>query len=443
MSSIKDKRLRKEIIKKALFCNLIRKDDAIKERIKKAIVFKDSVIVSEEMRSYMEELLLKDRIISHRADVSLFYASRAYAAYLGDETVKKAHIDRVYPLVILHRKGKAQNRASEEIEQQEKNRENSYKEQKNKESKTDENKKTSRNISTKKNIENVSGNADIERIFPVGSPFKIRRLIFEKDRIFRNVSGKRTNTKTKKRTGRYVKHILKENDDIAIDATIRASALYQKRRGRAGRLIIKDEDLRFKQREKKMSHLFLFVVDGSGSMAAQKRIIEAKAAIQSLLMDCYQRRDRVSMILFRKDGAEVVLPPTSSLEVASQKLKELPTGGATPLSAGLLEAYKLIKQSILKDKELRVVLFVITDGRANKAIKCASAWDEVKDIACGISSIPQVESIVVDTEPEGFVSMGLSKELARLLEARYLKIEELKQEIMMFSHNQSLLQVQS
>ncbi len=439
MRSIKDKALRKEIIKKAISYNSSKRDDEIiKQSIEKAKIFKERIAVSEKIKSYMEELLLKDGIISHRADVALFYASRAYAAYIGDTEVKKDHVDRVYPLVIMHRKRKAEKQMSEDSGQQERNEEKKQNdhEERDKKSKINESreKKSMHTRTRKDNIDDVSGDADIERIFPVGSPFKIKRLLFAKDRILRSASsGRRTKTSTKERSGRYVRYILKNNNDIAVDATIRAAAPYQRRRGRVEQLIIKDEDIRFKQREKRMGHLFLFLVDGSGSMAAQRRIVEAKAAIQSLLMDCYQRRDRVSMILFRKDRAEVVLPPTSSLEIASQKLKKLPTGGATPLSAGLFEAYKLVRQSILRDKELRIVLFIITDGRANKAIKGGSPWEEVKNIAYGISSIPQVESIVVDTEPDGFLSMKLAKELATLLCARYLRIEELKQEIALFS----------
>ncbi len=434
MSSIKDKKLRKEIIKRTISYNP-KRNDKIRERIEKAKAFKDRVTVSEEISSYMEELLLKDGVISHRADMALFYASRAYAAYIGDPEVRKDHVDKVYPLVMMHRKRRAEKQMPEDTEQQERGEAKAQEDhkEKDKKSRTNESRERDKSMHTKKEVDNVSGDADIDKIFPVGSPFKVKRLIFAKDRILRNASGRRTKTRAKGQSGRYVRHILKDNNDIAVDATIRASAPYQKRRGRMDQLIIKDEDLRFKQREKRMGHLFLFVVDGSGSMAAQRRIIEAKASIQSLLMDCYQRRDRVSMILFRKDKAEVVLPPTSSLEIASQMLKELPTGGATPLGAGLLEAYKLARQSILRDKELRIVLFIITDGRANRAIKGGALWEEVKDIAYGITSIPQIESIVVDTEPDGFLSMKLSKELARLLCAKYLRIEELKQKITLFS----------
>jgi len=142
----------------------------------------------------------------------------------------------------------------------------------------------------------------------VGEDFKIRRLTFRKDRMNRTMSGRRTKTGSRGKRGRHVKSILRDNNDIAVDATIRAAAPFQKLRGRKGMLIIRDEDLRYKQREKRMGHLIVFVVDGSGSMGVSRRMIETKGAVQSLLMDCYQKREMVAMIVFRKDRAETVLP---------------------------------------------------------------------------------------------------------------------------------------
>ena len=420
--TIKDKEERKKIIKSVLFGKGFSEEE-IKRRIKEASVFKKDVKVPEDILSYMEDLLLKDGISSHRADISLFYASRAYAAYLGQSEVRKEHVDKVYPLVVSHRISRSFMKEEERVEEKEEKQGYEKREKgkgKSGEAKPKENKKTDKEM---------PGFSDVEKIFPVGETFKVKRLFFRKDRILRKAEGRRTKTRTEKRSGRYVRYILRDNGDIAIDATIRAAAPYQKRRGASSGIIIKDEDLRFRQREKRMSHLFLFVVDGSGSMAAKRRIVEAKGAIKSLLMDCYQRRDRVSMILFRKDRAEVVLPPTSSSEIALKKLKDLPTGGATPLSAGLFEAYKLIRQLVLKDREIRIVLFIITDGRANRTIKGEDPLEEVRNISYGISSFPQVETIVVDTEDSGILSMGMCKRLASFLNAKYIRIEDLKEEV--------------
>ena len=181
-------------------------------------------------------------------------------------------------------------------------------------------------------------------MFDTGEAFQTKRFFFRKDRLKRMSSGRRTKTRSKDKGGRYVRSILNGEDDVAIDATIRAAAPYQNIRTGDDMLVIHNRDLRYKQREKKTGHLVIFAVDGSGSMGAQSRMTETKGAIQSLLMDCYQKRDKVAMLVFRKDKAEIVLPPTSSVEHASRRLKEIPTGGKTPLGSGLMEAYALIKR---------------------------------------------------------------------------------------------------
>jgi len=143
-------------------------------------------------------------------------------------------------------------------------------------------------------------------------------------------------------------------------------------------LIIRDEDLRYKQREKRMGHLIVFVVDGSGSMGVSRRMIETKGAVQSLLMDCYQKREMVAMIVFRKDRAETVLPPTASVETASKRLREIPVGGKTPLAAGLLETFNLIRRVRIKSEETRFLVVVITDGRANHSLSGVPVREEIK-----------------------------------------------------------------
>lgn len=108
----------------------------------------------------------------------------------------------------------------------------------------------------------------------------------------------------------------------------------------------------------------LFVVDASGSMAARQRMAAVKGAVLSLLMDAYQRRDKVGLITFRGKEAAVVLPPTSSVDAAAARLETLPTGGRTPLAAGLLKAHDVLRVERLRDPSRRPLLLVVTDGRA-------------------------------------------------------------------------------
>jgi len=270
-----------------------------------------------------------------------------------------------------------------------------------------------------------------EEVFEIGTPFKIKRMVFKKDRISRTASGRRTKTRVKDRGGRYVKSLFKGRDDIAIDATIRASAPYQKIRGRKNMLLIQEEDLRFKQRERKMGHLVIFVLDGSGSMAAQRRMIETKGAVLSLLMDCYQKRDRVSMIVFRKEKAETVLPPTTSLEFSLNKLKDMAVGGKTPLTAGLLEAYKLIQRVGMKSPETRFLPILITDGRANQTMTGIPVRDEIKVVVTLFNKLHLTDFIVVDTEDKkGFIKTDLALQIASELGADYYTVENIRSEFL-------------
>ena len=125
-----------------------------------------------------------------------------------------------------------------------------------------------------------------------------------------------------------------------LTATLTASAPHQRRRGRSGPgLVLERADLREHRREGRESNLVLFVVDASGSMAARRRMEAVKGAVLSLLLDAYQRRDKVGLVCFRGAGAELLLPPTSSVDAAARRLESMPTGGRTPLAAGLAEAH--------------------------------------------------------------------------------------------------------
>ncbi|MET9540754.1 putative cobaltochelatase, partial [Streptomyces sp. NPDC006553] len=152
---------------------------------------------------------------------------------------------------------------------------------------------------------------------------------------------------------------------LHLAATVQAAAPHQKARGRTGPgLVVRRDDLRQATREGREGNLVLFAVDASGSMAARQRMSAVKGAVLSLLLDAYQRRDKVGLITFRGRDAEVALPPTSSVDAAAARLEKLPTGGRTPLSAGLLKAHDVLRVERLRDPSRRPLLVVVTDGRA-------------------------------------------------------------------------------
>jgi magnesium chelatase subunit D len=209
--------------------------------------------------------------------------------------------------------------------------------------------------------------------------------------------------------------------DVAVLATLRAAAPSQRARGRAGTgLLLARGDLREPIREGREGNLVLFVVDASGSMAARQRMRAVKGCVMCLLVDAYQRRDRVGLVAFRGEGAETVLPLTSSVELAARRLEGLPTGGRTPLAAGLDHARFLLRAERVRDPRRRALVVLVTDGRANGgdgahagARRAAEAL--VRD---GIGLV------VVDSE-EGPVRLGLARGLAQGAGAPVLGLDEL------------------
>lgn len=209
---------------------------------------------------------------------------------------------------------------------------------------------------------------------------------------------------------------------LHLAATVRAAAPHQRARGRSGRgLVVRRDDLRQAVREGREGNLVLFVVDASGSMAARQRMTAVKGAVLSLLMDAYQRRDKVGLITFRGKDAEVVLPPTSSVDAAAARLETLPTGGRTPVAAGLLKAHDVLRVERLRDPSRRPLLVVVTDGRA-------TGGPEPVALASRAARLHEVEgtaSVVVDCE-SGPVRLGLAVSLAGELGGTAVTLDELR-----------------
>ncbi|MEU9237038.1 putative cobaltochelatase [Streptomyces subrutilus] len=199
---------------------------------------------------------------------------------------------------------------------------------------------------------------------------------------------------------------------LHLAATVHAAAPHQKARGRTGRgLVIRKDDLRQATREGREGNLVLFVVDASGSMAARQRMSAVKGAVLSLLLDAYQRRDKVGLITFRGTAAELALPPTSSVDAAAARLEKLPTGGRTPLAAGLLKAHEVLRIERLRDPSRRPLLVVVTDGRATSAGALGGDPRELSGRSARLLQAAGVASVVVDCE-SGPVRLGLAGVLA-------------------------------
>ncbi|MBD9735084.1 VWA domain-containing protein, partial [Streptomyces sp. H28] len=195
---------------------------------------------------------------------------------------------------------------------------------------------------------------------------------------------------------------------LHLAATVQAAAPHQRARGRSGRgLVVRRDDLRQAAREGREGNLVLFVVDASGSMAARQRMGAVKGAVLSLLLDAYQRRDKVGLVTFRGSGAEVALPPTSSVDAAAARLESLPTGGRTPLAAGLLKAHDVLRVERLRDPARRALVVVVTDGRATGGPEPVALAGR----AARLFAAEGIASVVVDCE-SGPVRLGLAGRLA-------------------------------
>jgi magnesium chelatase subunit D len=183
-----------------------------------------------------------------------------------------------------------------------------------------------------------------------------------------------------------------------------------------GRVRIGAGDLREKVREGREGNLVLFVVDASGSMAARQRMRAVKGAVLSLLLDAYQRRDKVGLITFRGKNAELVLPPTSSVEAGARRLTDLRTGGRTPLAKGLALAARVLAAERIRDPQRRPLLVVVTDGRATVGTDA--------ELAQAAKQLIGTTAIVVDCE-SGPIRLGLAAERAGQLRGEVIRLGDL------------------
>lgn len=206
---------------------------------------------------------------------------------------------------------------------------------------------------------------------------------------------------------------------LHLSATLRAAAPHQHARGRAGAgLRLERADLREAVREGREGNLVLFCVDASGSMAARERMRAVKGAVLSLLTDAYQRRDKVGLVTFHGSGAFLDLPPTSSVEAGARRLRELRTGGRTPLAAGLLRAAEVVAVERLRDPLRRPLLVVVTDGRATRG-----GFDRALR-AAELHRARGTQGVVVDCE-SGRMRLGLAARLAAHLGGSAIRLDEL------------------
>ncbi len=247
----------------------------------------------------------------------------------------------------------------------------------------------------------------------------------------RRQGGRRSRTRTDRKRGRYIqaRPAMGKTNDLAFDATLRAAAPYQNQRAEQRKRVafaIQTSDFHKKVRVKKASNLILFVVDASWSMAVAERMTATKGAILSLLTDAYQRRDRVGLVVFQKNRATLILPPTNSVQLAQRALADIPVGGKTPLSAGLFLAHEIIHKERILHPDVMPLMMILTDGAGNVAMTNLPPQEEAHRLADKIAEA-DIRCVVINMEHVAF-DQGLAQSLAEHLKAPCYSLTEMRAE---------------
>jgi magnesium chelatase subunit D len=398
--------------------------EKIRQKILSATTLLPKVKLNSDLLDLITQICTDFAVDGHRADIVMYKTACTIAAYNERIDVTEEDIKEAAELVLPHRQ-RRQPFEEPKMEQQQINE--SIKKWDNDKQTQTQNDNTSQDTDK----QNKQDEPAKEQIFQADQPYNVKPLSFDVfDEVKRPESGRRSKVISNSKRGHYVASMMPQGKvtDLAFDATLRAAAPFQKRRkeittsGQQNALLIENSDLREKVRETKMGNLIMFVVDASGSMAAEERMSATKGAILSLLLDAYQRRDRVGMVVFRKNSAELVLPPTNSVELAQKHLTTLPTGGRTPLAHGLKIGLDAVKSSSRTDDIPLLVL--VSDGRANVNLYGGDPVKEAKHVAFEIAA-RGIPSIAIDTE-QGFLNFGLVKQISEAMGSKYLRLEELR-----------------
>ncbi len=381
---------------------------------------------SEDILRLITAICVDQGVDGHRADIFMLKVAQTLAAYAGRQEVTPADVRQAAALVLPHR---LRRKPFSDTEMDENRLEETFKKH--------ETEQEQRRLNQPRSPQPAGAAPDADEPAQVGevtvapgATFPVRPLDLPHDRQAKKAPGSRTRAVSDDNTGRYVRPTLcrSGSPDLALDATLRAAAPYQAMRERGNlALTIRDPDFRYKVREKRIGRQILFVVDASGSMGADERMAETKAAILSLLIDAYQKRERVGLIVFRGFEARVALPFTHSVEMAQRYLAHLPTGGKTPLPHALHLAHEVLKKEKLRHPRDAFLMVLITDGRANISLGTGNApMVEVKELAGRLHGLG-INALVLDTERFApCLDLGCLPELSQIMGGRYHSVQSLR-----------------
>ena len=410
----------------------------MKQKISRARQLLSQVSMSDDFLRLIASTCIDLGVKTYRAEIVITRTAKTIAAFDGRTEVNQEDVKKAMELALAHRmrsrpfEPPTLNKERLEKSMSQKQHEHQHQDQKPEQQKKNE--QQPQEPSEQKDTDQKQAAKPQERIFEIGTPIDVRAITMprKRDRIARRkTSGRRMNTLALRNRGRYLRQKMpQEGKDIAIDATIRAAAPYQRIRSGPNAIIVKGEDIREKERVGKTSAVVLFVVDASGSMGANQRMESAKGAVLSLLMDSYQKRDKIGMIAFKGKEAEIILPPCTSVDLALGRLRELPTGGKTPLSAGLSRGLQLLQGELRKDEESKLMMVLISDGRANEGMG-GKIKDELMAISERIKHLG-IHTIVIDSEvvDSSFLDMrlGYCHQIADQCQGKYYPLSSLTPE---------------
>lgn len=431
---------RMQIVKSALeyekdpraFRNRFKQEtEELKAKIEKAKTQLSHILVPEEICRFASELCRTGDCRGHRGDIYLVETAKACAVWEGEDTVTMTHIREAAVYVLPHRLPTKEEKEENLSFSQENRRETADTQEMQAEESAEEKQQENdfqKDLDWLEQWMEEKESSLPEELFQAVSGMKGASLpMLRRDRRFRLGSGKRSSTKTASR-GRYIRYAIPRGDcrDLALDATLRAAAPYQKLRQREGVAIcVEKSDFREKVRERRIGASILFVVDASRSMEAKRRMAFAKGAVLSILQEAYCKRDQVGMVVFRDSRAELCLNFTRSVELAAKRLDQIPVKGNTPLVLGLTAAYAYIKREMQKNPDLLPVIVLLTDGRANDAPAGDPFEEAIK--AAKVIAGETIRAIIIDTETGSF-RLGLAQEIAAAMNARCIPLDELMPE---------------